>query len=162
MDFRCGVELRTSRSIKGIRIGLTIDPLRLLSDFVTNQKNSEYTTEHLQHIHTLADLVSFVATYELCFANFIVDKYPRKHRFAAVSISLLYSFTVCLFLSIKSGALFVSEVLKYGHVVYKGASHSWAYKEREYNSCSHCQVPVNREKWASFPSFYTPLPRLSL
>ena len=43
----------------------------------------------------------------------------------------------------------------------KGASHSWAYKEREFNSCHRCQARVNREKWASLPSFYTPLPRLN-
>ena len=49
-------------------------------------------------------------------------------------------------------------VFKNGHVV---ASHSWAYKEREFNSCHRCQARVNREKWASLPSFYTPLPRLS-
>ena len=52
-------------------------------------------------------------------------------------------------------------VFKYGHVVLKGASHSWAYKERKFNSCHRCQARVNREKWASLPSFYIPLPRLS-
>ena len=32
--------------------------------------------------------------------------------------------------------------------------------KREFNSCHRCQARVNREKWASLPSFYTPLPRL--
>ena len=35
-------------------------------------------------------------------------------------------------------------------------------KEREFNSCHRCQARVNREKWASLQSFYTPLPRLTL
>ena len=31
---------------------------------------------------------------------------------------------------------------------------------KEFNSCHRCQARVNREKWASLPSFYIPLPRL--
>ena len=50
-------------------------------------------------------------------------------------------------------------IFKYGHVVQKGASHSWAYKQREYNF-SYCQVRVNHEKWASLPPFYILFPRL--
>ena len=33
--------------------------------------------------------------------------------------------------------------------------------KREFNSCHRCQARVNRKKWASLPSFYTPLPRLT-
>ena len=34
--------------------------------------------------------------------------------------------------------------------------------KREFNSCHRCQARVNREIWASLPSFYTPLPRLKV
>ena len=33
--------------------------------------------------------------------------------------------------------------------------------KREFNSCHRCQARVNREKWASLQSFYTPLLHLS-
>ena len=41
LDFRCGVELRASRGIKGSGTGLTFDPLRLLSDLIRKQNISE-------------------------------------------------------------------------------------------------------------------------
>ena len=59
----------------------------------------------------------------------------------------------------KMGALYYLEYLSIAMCNKRGASYSWASKEGELDF-SHCQARKNREKWASFPPFYTPLPHL--
>ena len=55
---------RVARSIKGSGTGLTFDSLRIFSDLITKQKNSElkkYTTRTFEtHIHTSAGLVTIL------------------------------------------------------------------------------------------------------